>query len=212
MKYVGNLITWLSLILSLIHIYRGESDIKVEVAKLLPSQVAIVQFDSRTPLTDYWLASAQWNEAYCRRHGHKFLYFATAYSGDDQKWCIKDVLASPWCKVKSMVEATIQYPDIKLFLYMDSDAVIDKNFADISLNKLLGIMQEKINWDPIRQPVVFNQDGPCWWCTLVSKVGYSMCLNAGTVVWYQSDLGLKLLQKWWNSAMDSYLTNNPLQR
>jgi hypothetical protein len=51
-------------------------------------------------------------------------------------------------------------------------------------------MQEKLNWDPNKKPVVFNQDGNCWWCDLVKKVGYPTCLNAGTVGWYRHELSM----------------------
>ena len=64
---------------------------------------------------------------------------------------------------------------------MDSDAVIDKQFADTPLANMIGTMQAKLDWDPKKKPIVFNQDGPCWWCRLVKNVGYDMCLNAGTV-------------------------------
>jgi hypothetical protein len=27
-------------------------------------------------------------------------------------------------------------------------------------------MQKKLSWDPEQRPIVFNQDGPSWWCTV----------------------------------------------
>ena len=59
--------------------------------------------------------------------------------------------------------------------------------------------------------MVFNQDGPCWWCSLIKEKGYEMCLNAGTVMWYRHEKSLKVLQDWWRSSMDTY-ADNPLQR
>lgn len=204
-----------------VYIYQGSaqallnspsSTISVDISKLHPSEIAIVQYDSRVPLTNYWLASALWNKQYCDKHGHTFIYYITPFkTAKEQQFCEIGVLASPWCKVKAMVQANLDFPAVKLFLYMDSDAVIDLRFADQSLNNILSLMQEKLNWNPNKKPVVFNQDGPCWWCSLIKRIGYTMCLNAGTVVWYKNDLSLKILQAWWEAANDPY-EGNPIKR
>lgn len=55
------------------------------------------------------------------------------------------------------------------------------------------------------------QDGPCWWCKLIKKAGYSMCLNAGTVLWYRHPHSDQVLLDWWQSTMDNY-ADNPLKR
>ena len=120
-------------------------------------------------------------------------------------------LASPWCKVLSMIQASIDFPDVKLFIYLDSDAIIDRRFENTSVNTFLNIMQNKLDWNPEVRPMVFNQDGPSWWCQLINKIGYKMCLNAGTVLWYRHTNSINVLKYWWNSAMDSY-TNNPIKR
>jgi hypothetical protein len=180
--------------------------------EIRPDEIAILQYDSRKPLSDYWLASAQWNKYYCDKHGHRFLYFTSKYeSEEDLGWCEKDVLASPWCKVKAMVQADADYKDIKIFIYMDSDAVVDKRFEKYPINHLLEIMKDKLDWNPMKKPLVFNQDGPCWWCRLIENVGYKMCLNAGTVMWYRHPTSTKLLTDWWNAAMDPY-EGNPIRR
>lgn len=156
---------------------------------LKPSEIAIMQFDSRAP-TSYWEASALWNNRYCHHHGHRFLY----YSSNENCRYDSTVLADPWCKVLSMIQSTHDHPSIRAFVYMDSDAVIDKGFFNTSLNEMLETVREKLDWDVIQKPVLFNQDGPCWWCNLVSKVGYSMCLNAGTVVWLRHPTSSDVLQ------------------
>ena len=51
----------------------------------------------------------------------------------------------------------MDYPEVKLFIYMDSDAVIDKNFEFTPLNDMMKIMQTNLEWDPILKPMVFNQ-------------------------------------------------------
>eukprot|EP01041_Mallomonas_annulata_P005418 gene5418-10844_t len=171
-----------------------------------PEDIAIVQFDSR-PLSNYWEAAARWNNLYAKKHGHVFLYYTL--KGDCMYMTEK--LASPWCKVKAMLQATNDNPDIRVFIYMDSDAVVDVSFQHLSLNEYLGQLQLKLKWKPPQKPLVFNQDGPCWWCNLIQRVGYTMCLNAGTVMWYAHPIGVKLLEDWWHSSMESY-TNNPLKR
>jgi len=188
------------------------SSISLTLSSLLDGlraeEVAIVQFDSRA-MSSYWLASANWNKFYCDKHGHKFLYFQ-APKGK----CLHDgevQLADPWCKVRTMQQATEDHPDVKLFVYMDSDAVVDTLNFDTSVLDFAKDMQRRLDWDVSKKPIIFNQDGPCWWCSLVAKKGYHMCLNAGTVMWYRHPISSKVLSDWWNAAMDSY-DDNPLKR
>eukprot|EP00603_Paraphysomonas_imperforata_P011939 CAMPEP_0114455672 /NCGR_PEP_ID=MMETSP0104-20121206/3222_1 /TAXON_ID=37642 ORGANISM="Paraphysomonas imperforata, Strain PA2" /NCGR_SAMPLE_ID=MMETSP0104 /ASSEMBLY_ACC=CAM_ASM_000202 /LENGTH=231 /DNA_ID=CAMNT_0001628103 /DNA_START=416 /DNA_END=1108 /DNA_ORIENTATION=- len=110
-----------------------------------------------------------------------------------------------------MIQASRDFPQVKVFIYMDSDAVVSKTFESSSLNSLLEFMQQKLSWDVMEKPMVFNQDGPCWWCKLIKKAGYSMCLNAGTVMWYRHPYSDQVLQDWWHSTMDNY-ADNPLKR
>lgn len=72
---------------------------KYELQMLSNDEIAIVQFDSRK-LSDYWMTSAIWNNYYCAKHGHKYVYYTTS-----SKFCMhgSEELASPWCKVKSML-------------------------------------------------------------------------------------------------------------
>lgn len=176
------------------------------IEELTADGFAIVQFDSR-PLDDYWLTSAQWNKAYCDQHGHQFLY----YMLDGSCHYKEEPLASAWCKVKAMINAMEDHPAVKMFYYMDSDAVIDKAFAHLSLKDIALAMQQRLSWNPELKPVVFNQDGPCDFCRLVVEVGYTACLNAGTVVWYRHPNSEKVLRDWWDSTMDSYDTD-PIKR
>lgn len=183
------------------------------IEDIRPEEIAIMQYDSRIPLRDYWLVTAKWNKNYCDKHGHQYIYYTSKYtSTEDAEWCEKDVLASPWCKVKAMVQANEDFPHIKMFIYLDSDALISKLYDDLPLTYLLKLIHNKLGWNPEKKPLIFNQDGPCWWCTLIQKVGYNMCLNAGTVIWYRHDTSKRLLDDWWFAAMDSYETNNPIKR
>lgn len=45
------------------------------VRDLKPSEVALLQFDSRE-LDNYWLTSALWNDFFSKKHGHQFLYYS----------------------------------------------------------------------------------------------------------------------------------------
>ena len=54
-------------------------------------------------------------------------------------------------------KANADYPNVKLFIYMDSDAVVDKQFESTPVNEMLKSMQLKLNWDPELKPMVFNQ-------------------------------------------------------
>jgi hypothetical protein len=176
------------------------------IESLTAENFAIVQFDSR-PMSNYWQAAAEWNQQYCQRHGHQFLY----YNLDGDCHYKDEPLASAWCKVKAMINAMEDHPTAHVFYYMDSDAVIDMAFEKLSLKDITLNMKEKLNWNPDEKPIIFNQDGPCWWCRLIIKIGYTMCLNAGTVVWYRHALSEKILREWWDSSMDSYETN-PIKR
>jgi hypothetical protein len=113
----------------------------LNVSTLLPEEIAIMQFDSRT-LKNYWLSAARWNNAYCKSHGHQFLYY-TSIEACHYK---EEPLASAWCKVKAMINAMEDFPAIRLFVYMDSDAVIDQQFSEQSLNHMIGIMQQRLSW------------------------------------------------------------------
>lgn len=96
---------------------------------------------------------------------------------------------------------------------MDSDAVVDRVYEHIPINALLGLIQKKLQWNYQERPMIFNQDGPCWWCGLVKSLGYKKCLNAGTVLWYRDPEGYSegVLESWWESSMDSY-EGNPIRR
>lgn len=183
----------------------------VHLEELNRNEIAILQYDSR-PFADYWLSSALWNDYYCKLHGHTYIYYTVSNTSVHAK-CRhgSDILASPWCKVKAMIDANNEYKHVKVFIYMDSDAVVDLIYKDIPLNSLLKLMQLKLNWNPNELPIVFNQDGPCWWCNMISEIGYKMCLNAGTVLWYRHENSIKVLNNWWDSSMDPY-EGNPIKR
>jgi hypothetical protein len=178
----------------------------IQISSLEPHEFALLQFDSRQ-LKNYWLTAAEWNNEYCKKHGHKFIY----YSNQDSCHHGEEKLADAWCKVRAMINANDDFPDVKVFIYMDSDAVIDKRFANVSLNSMFDELQNRLKWNPTEKPIIFNQDGPCWWCTFIMKIGYNMCLNAGTVVWYRHSISELVLKQWWDSSMDSYETN-PIKR
>jgi len=178
----------------------------VDMRKVRNEEVLIMQFDSR-PLKGYWLTSALWNNYYATKHNHTFVY----YSSKSECAHGLEPLASPWCKVKAMLQVDNDFPRHKIFIYMDSDAVINKRYLDTSVPEFAAMMQKELQWNPTKRPLVFNQDGKCWWCTLVERVGYTMCLNAGTVMWYKNPISNQLLQQWWDASLDPY-EGNPIKR
>ena len=183
------------------------------MSELEPDEIALLQFDSRRPRpNDYWYSAAQWNNHYCRKHGHAFIYYSLSSPGACKHDPTGERLADPWCKVRAMLQANADCPRVQLFVYLDSDAVIDQRFQNLSLVSMLATMQERLGWDLEARPMVFNQDGPCWWCKLVSSVGYSVCLNAGTVLWRRHAHSERVLRDWWAAALDEQLEGNPLRR
>lgn len=194
---------------------------------LSSSEFAIVQYDSRK-LDNYWEVSALWNKKYADIHGHRFIYYSAStenvvtntngkptpcYHLNDLNGQSENAvgLATPWCKVRSMIAATEEFLDVKVFIYLDSDAVISADQNSTSLQQYMTFMQHQLNWNVLEKPIIFNQDGPCWWCDLIQKVGYSTCLNSGTVAWVRNPRADIMLKAWWDSALDDY-SENPLKR
>jgi hypothetical protein len=107
-----------------------------------------------------------------------------------------------------MLQAQEDHADARFFLYMDSDAVISKHFVHLSLLDLVKNFRSWLNWTMEKQPIIFNQDGPSWWCDLVSNTtNYTWCLNSGTVFWHRSPRATAVLEEWWKSSAETYETN-----
>ena len=150
-----------------------------QLKDLQPEEIAVLQYDNRLLQTNtYWDTAARYNRLYCLTHGHVYIYYSL--SEGENCHIGGEELASPWCKVKAMLQANEDFPSVKLFIYLDSDAVVDKSFFNSSVNSLLDTIHRRLpDWDPETRPIVFNQDGPSWWCSLITRIGYKMCLNAG---------------------------------
>ena len=73
----------------------------IQLDQLKPEEIAIMQFDSRQPLSNYWLAAAKWNKYYCDNHGHRFIYFTLE---------LKGLLCSLWIKYKVIAEKYLNPP------------------------------------------------------------------------------------------------------
>jgi hypothetical protein len=159
-----------------------------------PKDIAIVQFDNR-PLGNYWNISARYNRAYAKKYGHKYLFL----SQDSDCLLSNTVLAPSWCKVRAMIHAHDLLPSTKVFLYLDSDAVMTVNY---SLSTIFTYIQDTLRWNTIDKPVAFNQDGPGWACKLAVKLGYRVCFNSGTIIWFRTSLAREILISWWLSSMD----------
>lgn len=162
-----------------------------------PEELAIIQFDTRQPLSGYWEASAYWNRAFAEKYGHQYSFFTMDGSC---KYASFD-LSPVWCKVKAMRDAMNIMPLAKAFIYLDSDAVVTTNY---SMTVVLGYIRKYLKWDYNQQPVAFNQDGPGWACKSALLKGLPLCLNSGTLFWVRSIKSEQILEDWWNSAGDSY--------
>lgn len=187
-----------------------EATTPIPLADLDKSRFAIVQFDTRDITNGtYWHASSHWNSAYCKQHGHQYAYYALRPNAKCLSYNQTTELSPAWCKVKAMLRAHDDFFSVDYFLYMDTDAVVSKQFAHLSLNDLMLNMTEKLNWTVSDKPVVFNQDSECWWCGLVAQSKYFYCINSGTVAWFRSEKSAKVLERWWQSSLDPYEDTNP---
>jgi hypothetical protein len=188
-----------------------ETTTLIPLADLKKSRFAIVQFDSRHATNGtYWYASSHWNSAYCKRHGHQYVYYSLRSNATCLSHDKTTELSPAWCKVEAMLRAHNDFSSVDYFLYMDSDAVVSEQFAHLTLNDLMSKMTQQLNWTVSEKPVVVNQDSDCWWCGLVSQTKYFYCINSGTVAWLRSEKSRKVLERWWQSSLDSYEdTNHP---
>lgn len=176
-------------------------------------EICIVQYDSRYVSqdsfynqTDYWQVAANWNQAYSSKFEHKYMFI----SNPDKCFQNKTLLASAWCKVNAMKEACSYLPrhickDIKVFLYLDSDAIIASNY---SFDIILKFMIQDTKWDTLHQPIAFNQDGVGWACKYYMARGYDFCINTGSIIWFNTEPARQILARWWRSALDSYDTTS----
>lgn len=173
----------------------GQNDLK-------PEDLAIIQFDSR-PLDSYWNTSARWNKAYSEKWGHQYYYLSN--KGNCRFG--PHLLAEPWCKVKAMVVANKheKLKRAKAFLFLDSDVVITVNY---SMTSAIGYIQRDLHWNATEKPVALNQDGPGWSCKFTLNLGYSLCLNSGTVFWMRSQAATDILEDWWLSSGEQYKVRN----
>eukprot|EP01039_Chlorochromonas_danica_P009595 gene9595-10606_t len=155
-----------------------------------------MQFDSR-PLARYWNVSANWNAAYARRYGHRYLFWSLA--GESCQWQ-GTALAASWCKVKAMLDMDSRLAEGEAVLFLDSDSLLTLSY---SLSAMWTFIQQARDWNWTSQPMAFNQDGPGYACSTTLRLGYPFCLNSGTVFWLKSPLSTKMLATWWKAASQS---------
>lgn len=169
---------------------------------LKAQDLAIIQFDSR-PLESYWNTSARWNKAYSEKHSHQYYFLSN--KGNCRFG--PHLLADPWCKVKAMAIANKleKLKHAKAFLFLDTDVVITVNY---SMTTVLGYMRQDLKWNTTEKPVALNQDGPGWSCKYTLNLGYSLCLNSGTVFWMRSQAATDILEDWWLSSGEQYKLRN----
>ena len=159
--------------------------------------------------------AAIWNHLYARRHGHGYVYYN--FPGNETgSGCTSDggqELAAAWCKVRALKQAQLDFPRVKYFLYLDTDAVVDVKFQDQPINQLLYNMTNVwlSGWNIHERPFVFNQEGPSYWCRrIMTETNYTSCLNTGTIFWMRSTYSTMIIDRWWESADDPYDSSNIL--
>ena len=131
---------------------------KLKASDILPEELAIIQYDSRSllPLVPlgqglkYWQAAALINDAYARYHGHSYFYItrdpASAEGCSYGSFQLHDV----WCKVlamnraESLVKNHTDRLGIRAFVYLDSDAIVTTNY---SLTDVIGYMRQELSWN-----------------------------------------------------------------
>ena len=187
---------------------------------------AIVQFDGRSPwnvdqigpttwryIPTIHNTGSIWNYLYSKKHGHEYILYH--WGEGSQSSCLSEknqTLAEAWCKLIAMMKAQTLFPEADYFLYLDTDAVVDMQFYNQSLNHLFYNMthQWQLNWTIDEKPFTLNMEGPSYWCKRTNEAKFKNCINTGTVLWKRSDLSTRILRKWWQSADDSYEINNPM--
>lgn len=135
------------------------------------------------------------------KHHHQYAYLSMEGPCKYATFTLSDV----WCKVKAMVEIHDLFPTARAYLYIDSDAIIT---TDYSMTNVIGYIQQDLHWNITQKPIAFNQDGPGWSCKYTMQLGYTYCLNSGTIFWYNlHDITRSIFSEWLNSASDSYDTS-----
>jgi len=169
----------------------------LEKDDIQPGELAVIQFDTRYPLAEYWNSSAHWNQAYCAKWGHQYLFLSL--KGDCFYGKVK--LSHVWCKVKAMLDANAMLPRARAILYIDSDAFITVNY---SMTDVLSYIRRDLRWDMSAKPVALNQDGPGWSCTHAMSLGFPYCLNSGTIFWVKGPTSKAVLSTWWDLSAEPY--------
>ena len=114
-----------------------------------PSKFAIVQFEGRSPwevqhigpgLTNYvptlWNIGSTYNYLYAQRHQHNYLLYHWGHKGVGCISTNNQTLAEAWCKIRAMMQVQEDFPNAEYFIYLDTDAVIDREFHSQPLQQL----------------------------------------------------------------------------
>ena len=151
------------------------------------SRGMVLQYDSRFPAEGTYMHAAMviWRR-WANLHGH----IAAFYHGDCAD-CHGTPIAPPWCKVAASIQATVDHPEVAIFLYVDSDSVIAHRFMNVSLMDIVS----DLAWQDTHA-VVLNQDGPGHWCQVAGMriktdaatgkpvESFPHCINSGTFLWH----------------------------
>ena len=169
------------------------------------SRGMVLQYDSRFPAEGTYMHAAMviWRR-WANLHGH----IAAFYHGDCAD-CHGTPIAPPWCKVAASIQATVDHPEVAIFLYVDSDSVIAHRFMNVSLMDIVS----DLAWQDTHA-VVLNQDGPGHWCQVAGMriktdaatgkpvESFPHCINSGTFLWRGNHPTARptaraFLEAWW---------------
>ena len=144
-------------------------------------------------------------------HGHRYMMYH--YGDGSSETCRSkngEHLYEAWCKLRAIRQAEQDLPDVKVFLFLDSDAVVQLRFFDQPLGKVMHNMSSvwPMQWDINSHSVLLNEDPGGDFCDIVEAFGLDNCINTGTIMWRRTEASTNLWKDWWISADDSYAENN----
>ncbi len=137
----------------------------------------------------YYYYSKEILTKYCNKHNYTLI---EKNHSDTEK----DELISPyWLRVKDLLIMTREYPENTLFVYLDLDATINPEFFDISIEKLL----EMIDFTSNTTYSMYIGTDPIY-----VNIDYSNTLNSGVMIIKNNNWSKNFLKKWFDRYINLY--------
>jgi len=179
----------------------------------------LVMYETRDlgDVTTYWRAAYDLAANYAERHGHNFVMYTLPKGVARLEACDGSNLGLSWGKAAAAVQATLDFPDSRFFLFLDSDAAIStesgktgESWADRSLAHVLAAA---VGWPgKMRKPVLVNQASRDYWLHRApqNKTRWRYLLNSGTFAW-RGPQGRSFVEDFWRKAASDEIRGvNPL--